>query len=298
MPMVPPAPVRFSITICWPIARDTDSPTTRATKSSPPPGASGTMKRTGRLGHVVSVAPCARAASGPCGAWAISPSSAMPAAAARLINVRRSILGNSSSPSCSLNLFSTLLALARSSRFHPLFQYLRPVNLPENPVGKVRGRSARAAVAHAAIVRARAWVSPARLRLQVAGAVAAPGLLGAVEDIASPGSKRRGSRRPGASRRRTAGRELDRALTLSRPRLRIRTRNSSMILTRPLFARSSWLALSRALHQPFERRTHGTLDIVVADIMTTPNAQLSGNALHCHEAFAGIERRGGLHHQI
>src|SRR5207342_1617696 len=32
MPIVPPAPVRFSITIWWPIARDTDSPTTRATK--------------------------------------------------------------------------------------------------------------------------------------------------------------------------------------------------------------------------------------------------------------------------
>src|SRR5262249_56660299 len=82
MPMVPPAPVRFSITICWPIARDIDSPTTRATKSSPPPGASGTMKRTGRLGHAVSVVPCARAAFGPCGAWAIPPSSAMPPARA------------------------------------------------------------------------------------------------------------------------------------------------------------------------------------------------------------------------
>src|SRR5262245_23019709 len=28
MPMVPPAPVRFSMTTCWPIARDTGSPTT------------------------------------------------------------------------------------------------------------------------------------------------------------------------------------------------------------------------------------------------------------------------------
>src|SRR5262245_18846911 len=37
MPMVPPAPVRFSMTICWPIERDIVSPTTRATKSSPPP---------------------------------------------------------------------------------------------------------------------------------------------------------------------------------------------------------------------------------------------------------------------
>src|SRR6516162_1269829 len=101
MPIVPPAPVRFSITICWPIARDTGSPTTRATKSRPPPGASGTMNRTGR-GHAASVAPCARAAFGPCGAWAIPPSSAMPPAPARLINVRRSILGNSFSPSCSL----------------------------------------------------------------------------------------------------------------------------------------------------------------------------------------------------
>src|SRR6266516_438497 len=105
MPMVPPAPVRFSMTTCWPIARDTGSPTTRATKSRPPPGASGTMKRTGRLGHAASDVPCARAGFGPCGAWAIPPSSAMPPAAARLMNVRRSMLGNLSSPS----LFESIL---------------------------------------------------------------------------------------------------------------------------------------------------------------------------------------------
>src|SRR6185369_93420 len=63
MPIVPPAPVRFSITTCWPISRATRSPTTRATKSSPPPAASGTMNRTGRFGQLPSSArPCAPAA--------------------------------------------------------------------------------------------------------------------------------------------------------------------------------------------------------------------------------------------
>ena len=46
----PPAPVLFSITICWPSARDTGSPVNRARKSVPPPAASMTTTRTGRLG--------------------------------------------------------------------------------------------------------------------------------------------------------------------------------------------------------------------------------------------------------
>src|SRR5215831_8629925 len=80
MPMVPPAPVRFSITTCWPIDRDIGSAVTRATKSSPPPAASGTMKRIGRFGQAGSAG------------WARAPSAAaMPAISAPLMMVRRSI---------------------------------------------------------------------------------------------------------------------------------------------------------------------------------------------------------------
>src|ERR1700730_16854949 len=56
MPIVPPAPVLFSITTCWPIVREICSPTTRAKKSNPPPGASGTMKRTGAAGYACCLA--------------------------------------------------------------------------------------------------------------------------------------------------------------------------------------------------------------------------------------------------
>jgi hypothetical protein len=51
-------------------------------KSMAPPGASGTMKRTGRFGH--SAAPWARAAP--------APAMASPVAAAPLMNPRRAIL--------------------------------------------------------------------------------------------------------------------------------------------------------------------------------------------------------------
>src|SRR3954463_6997493 len=68
MPIVLPAPVRFSMNTCWRSSRDRCSPTTRATKSRPPPAASGTMKRTGRFGHVAS------SGGVPC-AWAVLPSS-------------------------------------------------------------------------------------------------------------------------------------------------------------------------------------------------------------------------------
>jgi hypothetical protein len=50
MPIVPPAPVRFSTTTVWPSVRDSTSPTWRAMKSIAPPGASGTMNRIVLLG--------------------------------------------------------------------------------------------------------------------------------------------------------------------------------------------------------------------------------------------------------
>src|SRR5262245_23108729 len=84
MPIVPPAPVRFSITTCWPIARDIVSAVTRATKSRPPPGAKGTMKRIGRLGQAWSTCPWARALG--------NPTTATHAAKARSMRQRRSIL--------------------------------------------------------------------------------------------------------------------------------------------------------------------------------------------------------------
>ncbi|OLB79101.1 MAG: hypothetical protein AUI16_02060 [Alphaproteobacteria bacterium 13_2_20CM_2_64_7] len=101
MPIVPPAPVRFSMTICWLIARDIASPTTRATKSSPPPGASGTMKRTGRLGHSVSEdrAACARAALGRSAPCTTPPRSATAPPAALLIKVRLSMFDTAHLPS-------------------------------------------------------------------------------------------------------------------------------------------------------------------------------------------------------
>src|SRR3954469_1945330 len=77
MPMVPPAPpVRFSMNTCWPNWRERFSPTRRAMKSSPPPAARCTMKRTGRVGQS-----CARAV---CGA-----NSAAPAASVVAPNWRR-----------------------------------------------------------------------------------------------------------------------------------------------------------------------------------------------------------------
>ena len=50
MPVVPPAPATFSITICWPSVRDMCSATMRATTSVGPPAANGTTMVIGRSG--------------------------------------------------------------------------------------------------------------------------------------------------------------------------------------------------------------------------------------------------------
>jgi glycolate oxidase len=46
VPIIPAAPDLFSTITCCPMRRDRYSPITRATKSNPPPGAKGTIKRT------------------------------------------------------------------------------------------------------------------------------------------------------------------------------------------------------------------------------------------------------------
>src|SRR5215469_1842838 len=51
LPSVPPAPVTFSTTTCWPSVRDMCSPTMRATTSVGPPAANGTMRVIGRSGY-------------------------------------------------------------------------------------------------------------------------------------------------------------------------------------------------------------------------------------------------------
>jgi hypothetical protein len=48
--MVPVAPVRLSMTICWLQAAVNRGASMRATTSVPPPGAKPTSMRTGRLG--------------------------------------------------------------------------------------------------------------------------------------------------------------------------------------------------------------------------------------------------------
>src|SRR5512147_1567595 len=58
MPVVPPAPVTFSITICCPSVRDMCSATMRAMTSVGPPAAKGTIMVIGRSGYA------ARAAAG------------------------------------------------------------------------------------------------------------------------------------------------------------------------------------------------------------------------------------------
>ena len=52
MPMLPPAPGRFSITTGWPHFSDSFWPTMRASASEAPPGVCGTMMRTGLAGKV------------------------------------------------------------------------------------------------------------------------------------------------------------------------------------------------------------------------------------------------------
>src|SRR5262252_3107568 len=51
MPMLPAAPGRFSITTGWPQIAVSFSPTRRGIRSDAPPGANGTITRTGFCGH-------------------------------------------------------------------------------------------------------------------------------------------------------------------------------------------------------------------------------------------------------
>src|SRR5713101_255392 len=57
VPVVPPAPVTFSTTTCWPSVRDLWSPTMRATTSVGPPAAKGTMRVMGRSGYAACAVP-------------------------------------------------------------------------------------------------------------------------------------------------------------------------------------------------------------------------------------------------
>jgi hypothetical protein len=50
VPIVLPAPARFSTTNCWPRLAESRCAMKRAMKSVPPPGANGTMMRTGFVG--------------------------------------------------------------------------------------------------------------------------------------------------------------------------------------------------------------------------------------------------------
>jgi hypothetical protein len=50
VPMLVPPPGRFSMTNGWPSRSDSHCPIRRATMSVAPPGASGTITRTGRVG--------------------------------------------------------------------------------------------------------------------------------------------------------------------------------------------------------------------------------------------------------
>src|SRR5215831_237265 len=49
--MIPLAPVRFSMTICWPSASPSFCATSRAVTSATPPAGNGTMQRIGRTGY-------------------------------------------------------------------------------------------------------------------------------------------------------------------------------------------------------------------------------------------------------
>src|SRR5688572_19098958 len=51
MPISPPAPPRLSTTNCWPRNSESLFENTRAVMSLPPPGANGTMTRTGLTGY-------------------------------------------------------------------------------------------------------------------------------------------------------------------------------------------------------------------------------------------------------
>src|SRR5688572_31493245 len=56
MPMLPAAPVRFSMTTGWPQSCASLAPITRGRKSDGPPGLNGTMMRTGRTGKSCAIA--------------------------------------------------------------------------------------------------------------------------------------------------------------------------------------------------------------------------------------------------
>src|ERR687896_2032762 len=56
VPMVAPAPGRFSMTIAWPRRPLNFSPTVRATMSTPPPGGKGAMNRIGLVGYCAAAA--------------------------------------------------------------------------------------------------------------------------------------------------------------------------------------------------------------------------------------------------
>src|SRR5687767_7957522 len=51
MPRLPPAPLLFSMTNCWPRRADSRSEKMRAAASTLPPAANGTITVTGRVGH-------------------------------------------------------------------------------------------------------------------------------------------------------------------------------------------------------------------------------------------------------
>src|SRR5262245_22555409 len=51
-PMMPPAPPLFSMTTVWPSSLDNGSISSRAVRSTPPPGGNGTMILIGRLGYL------------------------------------------------------------------------------------------------------------------------------------------------------------------------------------------------------------------------------------------------------
>jgi hypothetical protein len=61
--MLPPAPPLLSTTKDWPKVLDSWSQISRLTPSVPPPGAKGTMKRTGLVGHAAWARPARNGAA-------------------------------------------------------------------------------------------------------------------------------------------------------------------------------------------------------------------------------------------
>ena len=109
VPTLLPAPGRFSTTNCWPSRSESHWPTKRATMSVDPPGANGTIKRTGRVGYV-----CPFAMSGTTGRAA--------APAARCRNRRRgSLMVLSQRSFCGTSL---PVPFANSERLYPIARWL------------------------------------------------------------------------------------------------------------------------------------------------------------------------------